>query len=421
MHPSSIPLPMPEPAAATVGQGTRGGLLLAAAMLLTMPLVAFQGPAHTTPMDAANVLFLAVSWMLILARREPITFPLALPFWVMMVASVVALYTADYRARAALVIGVDVYLYLWFVTLAHFLARRCDLGRVAELWTAVACVVALLTLGDAYLGLAGGRFAATSRATGTFDSPNMFGDYLVVSFFVAWAAAAAGQRRLLYLGLPVLFAGMRSTASNGALVSLLGGCAAMAVASPWLWRPRTLGTLLVTAGMVVAVVGIWHTELEDLATRRLSGGRTEVGGAALKGASERLPVWQTGLQFVFETPTGIGPGNFSLVNAVETGDYHGAHNEYIGMLVERGPLGLLGWLGVLASVAAMVFQIRRGARAGFAPLGVLPLFGLVGAIAAHALVIELSHFRHFWMVLAVVAALAVQARAAMADTERSVA
>lgn len=225
-------------------RGTRGGLLLAGAMLITMPLVAFQGPAHTTPMDAANVLFLAISWMLILMRREPIVFPLALPFWIVMVASVLALWGADYRARAALVIGVDLYLYLWFVTLAHFLARWCDLGRIAVLWTTVACGVALLTLGDAHLGLAGGRFAATSRATGTFDNPNMFGDYLVVSFFVAWAAAAAGKRRLLYLGLPVLFAGMRSTASNGALVSLIGGCAAMAIASPWFWKPRTLGTLL---------------------------------------------------------------------------------------------------------------------------------------------------------------------------------
>ena len=120
---------------------------------------------------------------------------------------------------------------------------------------------------------------------------------------------------------------------------------------------------------------------------------------------------------MIDTPTGIGPGNFRVVNAEETGDYHGAHNEYVGMLVERGPLGLAGWLGILAGVAAMVVQIQRGANAGFAPLGVLPLFGLVGALASHALVIELSHFRHVWMVLAIVAALAQQAKTVEADVE----
>ena len=117
----------------------RGALILADAMLVSMPLVAIQGPGHTTPMDAVNLLFMAVSWLLIFARKERVAFPLGPAFWVIMVASFIALYTAIWVDRSALVILTDLYLYFWFITLTHFLARDCDTGAVGMMWTGVSC------------------------------------------------------------------------------------------------------------------------------------------------------------------------------------------------------------------------------------------------------------------------------------------
>jgi len=400
----------PQTSIAGTAPRQRGTFLVMAAMMVALPLVAIQGPAHTTPMDAVNLPFVALYWGWLLARREKMVFPLALPFWLIQLGSCTGILSADERVRAAVTILEDVYLYVWFITLVHFLSRRCRIQDVAMIFIVVACGVAFLTVADAHLGLFGGRFAGTKRATGTFENPNMFGDYLVVSFFVAWAAAAA-KRPIFYLGLPLLGLGVLSTHSNGCLVSLIGGVGVTLIAYRKFWQPKQLGSALLLAGILFGIVGAFHDQLQQLAVERFSGSRAEVGGAALKGASERLPVWEDILKLVAQKPGGIGPGNLADVEAETTGDKHAAHSEYLGMLAERGFFGLAGWCAILVGLFLMLGRIRTAAAAGFRPLGVEQLYGLFGALAAHALVIELSHFRHTWIVFAVITATAMQAAA----------
>src|SRR6185295_7819658 len=86
-----------------------------------------------------------------------------------------------------------------------------------------------------------------------------------------------------------------------------------------------------------------------------------------------------------------------------------AHNDYLGMLVERGPLGLLGWCSLLLAMWLLV--ARLGQAPGPAPLAWLPLHGLVAAVAMHAFVVELFHFRHLWLAFALVTAAATTAGA----------
>jgi O-antigen ligase len=359
-------------------------------------------------MDGINVLFVAAAWLVLFARRETMEFPLALPCWTIMAASTIAAFAAIWLDRVASVLLVDVYLYLWFVTLAHYLSRRCSIAGVGMVWSVVSCMVAALTLGDAYFGMMGGQFSGMRRATGTFENPNMFGNYLVVSFFLTWAVAETG-RPLFYLALPFLFLGIRATASNGALLAMLGGAGAVVLSLRGFWNRRVLGLVCIVLGITIAVVGVYREDIETFAMRELGGARGEVGGAALKGAGERFPIWETVFETVLESPIGVGPGNFASVNAALTGDYHGAHNEYLGMLGERGFLGLAGWLALLVSVFGMLRALDAAAPAGYRPLGMHGLYGLFGAILAHSLVIEVSHFRHFWMVLAMIAAGAWQA------------
>jgi hypothetical protein len=358
-------------------------------------------------MDAIAVPLMAIYWARLLIRRETVRLPLLVPFWLIVLGSLGGLVAASDRTEALLTMVQDVYLYTWFVTMAHFLAYRCRLDRVARVWVAVATGVAFLALGDRYFGVFGGQFSASSvRATGTFENPNMFGNYLNIALFLAWAAAAGGQR-LLFLAIPPLLAGTVATASNGTLVSLVGGCAATVVAYPTRRPLRRVGTLLVLGAIGFAVLGLWDERTTQAVMDRMSAGRGVVGGAAVKGGEERLALWRDAAQIFRNTPTGVGPGNFTA--GTVSGDYHSAHSDYVGMLLERGPLGLVGYCALLASAVALLTRLRAAAVAGVRVLAVEPLYGVLATIALHALVMEVFHFRHFWLTLALIAAAATQA------------
>jgi hypothetical protein len=388
-----------------------GAFLLAAAMLATLPIVQLQGPLHTTPVDLLNGFFVIVYWGYVLARRDRIAFPLLGPFWVILIGSMLGLFAADEGLRAVIAIGQEVYLYLWFVTVADFLTRYCRLRDAVPVWVVVAGAVALLTVADMRFNLLGGVLAGESvRAAGSFANPNMYGNYLVISFFLAWAVAASG-RPLFYVGLPVMLIGILSTASNGAMLSLSAGGAVTALIYCLHVSPRqraaAVGLLFLGAAVAVPVLGTGWDKLQSQVLEQLDDGREEIGGAALKGFGERFPLWLDAIESVRRIPTGVGPANFNRKGGLVSGGYHAAHNDYLGMLAERSVVGLVGWLGILGAVALLIAQVARiEAAGGPVALGVPPLYGLLGAMVAHAGVVELFHFRHFWMALAVIAAAA---------------
>jgi hypothetical protein len=384
-------------------------------MLLLLPVVSVQGPAHTVPLDAFNILFIGVCWCIILARRESVSFPLILPFGLIMLGSCVGLYAASEHHRALLVLTKEVYLYAWFVTAVHFLSRRCRTTAVLTTWVAIAGMLAFLMIADFSTGVLGGQFGRGARAAGTFENPNMCGSYLVMSFFLAWAAAGAGRRRL-YLAMPVLVAGLLSTASNGAMLSFTVGCIVTGAAHPARRSLAVLGTVLVVAAVGFAVVSVSKEQVRKSSLELMTRGRSSVGGTAVEGASERFPIWMDAAESLRRVPTGVGPGNFNREGGPVSGSYHGAHNEYVGMLTERGPLGFAGWCALLAGVAGMIGRLRAAAAAGVRPLAVEPLFGALAAAALHATTTEFFHFRHFWMFMVVIFATVAQVSAAAAAT-----
>lgn len=388
----------------TQAAGARGDVVVGV-MALATPLVAVQGPAHTTVLDVVNAVFLLVYWARVLTRAEPIALPLRAAMWLLLVGSLGGMISAANRSAAVLTLTQDLYLYAWFVTLADFLARHCRPRRAIVAWVTVACAVALLAALDAHLGLFGGHFAGDVRATGTFENPNMFGDYLMVSFFFAWAVAAAGAR-VCYGAMAVLVVGVVATASNGALLGLLVGAAATLLALPTAQPHRRVGAVLFALACAVALFAVSFERVQEESLGMFAAPRGALGGGAVKGYGERREVWAGLLATVRETPTGVGPGNFRTYTVA--GD-HSAHNEYLGMLAERGPLGLLAWLGVLCGAVREVVRIRAARGRGYEPVAWAALLGLVAALAAHAAVVEMFHFRHVWFALAVLVAVRAQA------------
>jgi O-antigen ligase len=115
-----------------------------------------------------------------------------------------------------------------------------------------------------------------------------------------------------------------------------------------------------------------------------------------------------------QTPLGIGPGNsagqrLSLGHRERKHSYLSkeAHNDYVGYLVERGPLGLLSLLIlVVQPFVALWWVLKKNTdRRWKAGVGGALAAALVGGLVAttiHSFVIEKLHFRHFWMFLAIV-------------------
>ncbi len=392
--------------------GSRGADVVVGLMALATPIVEVQGPAHTTVLDGINLIFLAVYWARILARGESLELPFGTAMWLLFLGSLGGMVSAINHKVAALTLAQDVYLYVWFVTLAHFVTRHCRIPRVVVTWVAVACVVALLAALDNYFGLFGGRFAGDVRATGTFENPNMFGDYLMVSFFLCWAAAAAG-RRWLYVPMLVLVLGVVATASNGALLGLAAGTGVTMLTIPTPHPQRRLALILLALASGVVLFGTQFQRVQEQSLGMFAAPRGSIGGGAMKGYAERREVWMGLLGSVRRTPTGVGPGNFRTETIAGE---HSAHNEYLGMLAERGPLGLLAWLAILFGAGHQVLQIRAARGQGYEPFAWAPLLGLVVGLAAHATVVEMFHFRHVWFALALLVALRAQGPAPVPRT-----
>jgi O-antigen ligase len=391
----------------TSSGGTQGshGDLVTTVMILATPIVDLQGPAHTTVLDAVNLVFLALYWTRVVLRGDRLEWPFRTAMWLLVLGSLGGMLSAGDRSLAVLTLVQDLYLYVWFVTLAHFVARHCRLPVLVTTWVAMACVVGILAALDNYLGLFEGRFAGDVRATGTFENPNMFGDYLLVSFFLCWAAAAA-RRWWLYPPMGLLLLGVVATASNGALLGLCAGTAVTLLTLPTARPERRVATLLLGLAAVVAVFGTSFQRVQERSLGMFAAPRGAIGGGAMKGYAERREVWMGLLETVRRRPTGVGPGNFRTDTAAGA---HSAHNEYLGMLAERGPLGLAAWLGILLGAVAQVRRLGPAGERGGAAVEPAALLGLVAGLAAHAAVVEMFHFRHVWFALAVLVAARAQA------------
>ncbi len=397
-----------------------GAVVLVAPILLLLPLIEISGPGNTAPVDALIVVFLAGYGAWLLSRHARLALPLVGSVWLIALGSVTGIWGSPrgfYRLLAIVTTIRGVYLYLWFLACADFFARTRRLGATIAVWAAIAGVLGVASFGDLHAHVAGGRLLAegSARARGTFENPNMFGSYLVVTFFLTWGAAAAG-RRWLFWALPALVLGVLATRSNGATLSLLVGTATTILLRPSPHRRRQIGLALVAAALVIAVTAPWYQQVADAAADAFGRERGEVGGAVLKGYEERTALWREAASLYVAHPAGMGPGNFMYLSGEQSGTYNSSHNDYIAMLIERGPIGLVGWCALLIAMSGFVRTLRQ-AGPGTA-LAWAPLAGLVASVASHAVVVELFHFRHVWLAFALVVAATRMAAGSVAPVIR---
>jgi O-antigen ligase len=198
------------------------------------------------------------------------------------------------------------------------------------------------------------------------------------------------------------------------------------------------GSLLATSAISMLVVGTllfgwWLTAEVGVGGHSLEAIQKQSFMGRFENSAEgREQIWARLVERYQKTPLGIGPGNsseqrLSVGSRERRGSHRSkeAHNDYLGYLVERGPLGLLGLaLLVVLPFVAVWRGFRKVADRAWrrGPGGALAaaLAGGLVATTVHSLTMEKLHFRHYWMFLGIVYAFAAATapRLAMAVVKR---
>jgi hypothetical protein len=268
------------------------------------------------------------------------------------------------------------------------------------------------------------------RVTGTFETPEFFGNVLTVALPLAIACRArAVDRRLWTAALLAMIAAAALTFSKA-----VGGCVVAATIAFWpVWRTQRFGTVLRIAGVAASVLLVLAFNLSVMWTIRkvdVTFGKDpsvppppymyalqDASGAdnvqvriaynpmsyyLLKQAAwtawRRQPLFGTGAgTFVLDAERAYQEGRLGQ------GYRHlAAHSTIFGRLAETGSVGLMtlvfAWIGIAVHARRAV---RAPGRDG--PLALACAAGLAGLLV-NGINVDIMHFRFLWLALAAIRA-----------------
>lgn len=304
-----------------------------------------------------------------------------------------------YGASALLKIAISAGYLLAFYHLARRSIAAGDFRFLAA-WTLTASVISGLSIAGYVLYRSGvpTRFTQDYRLIGTFEDPNLFSSYLVISFCFLLMSRVVHPKAWKTVSAIVILASMVLTGSRAVIPAVLAGLLVAVltargerVARRQLWRIIALGMFLVVMSFLV-----WNpiTSLESV-SRIFTSEDTAVTDA-------RIELWSVAWKMWLEHPVlGVGIGQYQAVadQYVFGGVSNIAHNTYLSFLAETG---LVGFAVFMSLPLAIVIRLVRSRRHGnvYAPLLALSLT----AVAVQALTLNLENSRALWALLGISAA-----------------
>lgn len=278
---------------------------------------------------------------------------------------------------------------LFSVTLIAF-ARlsRQRMRRLLTIWSLTAAAIGALGTAGSILFPMGIDIGMSYdfRATATFEDPNAFASYLLLSIPVCLLARHLGGRHLFGWQLVPMVSGIYTSYSRGAFVALVVmavGLLIFSLGDPKLLPLRILSLAMAAVAVWLLFSGALETLFED--TR----------GAGFE-SDDRFTLWSAAWELWKSSPVfGVGLGQF--VNSAASFIDHGsegiiAHNTYLSMLAETGMVGFaLFMLIPLRTVGALIRDRRTGSR--------LLLCSLL-SVTTMAASLNLQNSRSVWVLLA---------------------
>jgi O-antigen ligase len=386
-----------------------------------LPILVPAGPGNTAVADVGMAASIAIGLLWLTRERLPLALPYAVGVALLLIGGALAATVAGAPLTTATVLAQDVFLLLWAATLALGRYDPAIIAAATTTWCRVAVTYSAIVLVAYVIGfgpLSGVTAADGVRASYTFADPNLAGNYLVTSLFMMVACKrprAASTRRLSYV---LVLVAIGFTGSNGAMITLLIGCAVCVAASQYRKRgPQTgLLSLIVAAVVAAALLVLVFPRVDFEAVREQASNsvpllRDSVGRS---GASEneRKTIFEEGITLFFEgNAAGYGPARTkATLQATQAPYVKEAHSDYLAVLLERGIVGATGLLLLAAAVAGRCWRLLNGRLppdyAEIVPRAWL-LIVIAPMMATAALFYEVLHFRHLWTWLGIVAALAL--------------
>ncbi|NLO72773.1 MAG: hypothetical protein GX100_01515 [candidate division WS1 bacterium] len=321
---------------------------------------------------AAMLIRAPASWLRLL-RTSSLTQPLLIFVGLALLSGI---YAEDRRAwlhdALALCVSVGVYAVtrLLAQTPDRFLATCKLVAKLLvfyALWGLVDYGLFWLGLPSNTMGARIGGVIDPPRARGSMSDPNDFMAWMtaMLPMAVVWVASMSRQRwRLWMLAVPFYLVLLIVSGSRGGMVALaavllLGAVLSMgrhpyvrdhAFAATW----RRLSVVTALWALVAALVVVAFVPLAVLrVARTFDESELEVG---------RLAIWKDTLEALPGHPMGVGMGNRQVSQVFTL--QRVAHNVFLQILGELGPLGLLAYIWVLVTTIQVWLRTRGDPRYG---------------------------------------------------------
>ena len=378
-----------------------------------LPLLNPKGPVNTGPVDlllGAGILMVAL-WAG--TTRARIHVPYAVPVAGLIVAGLIAAMAGSEPIAGVGAVVQEAFLLAWCAAVTTICRTPQALRFVVRTWCVSATVWAVVLVLSAASGqtqMPGGRGGYGDRARLWFDHPNLAGNYFVISLFVVLATRYPRRPVARAFAVVALLAAMLLAGSNTALLCLpVGGLIIvfLRVRS----RSSSASALALVLCLVLAGGAVWtfvgQSALDSVQSTDNSVLRYSVARSS-RSADGRESLFSSSYQLFRESNfIGIGPSSTEEALAASGSNLvKEAHNDYLGTLVERGPLGIIALLALMGAVVVRVISAQQlpPEWASVVP-NPAALAAAAVAFALTALTHEVLHYRHFWTYLAVLGAL----------------
>lgn len=385
-------------------------------VVILLPMDFIKLPLNTTPVDVWILLALPTVWLLFGHGIQSVSLGYLVAMWLILLASFISIFVALAPMNSFIVILKEVYVFVWFFTIAAVMCalNARDRRRLLVVWCGAVFMHGVIIIAQ-FLSPGFWRFTASLagsvkefeiyRPSGLFVNANSAALFQLLGF-VPLMLVSPSPRAAVTLGM-LLLPSMLVTGSMGAALALVTG---VAVAMAALALNGHMGRVVVAGLQLVVIsallVGLLYYVTSHNARYQVHFERIFLGRAE-RSSGGRFDLWQRGFDvFLYHGAFlwGVGPENFREV------DGHGnqLHSDFMAFLVERGLLGVLG-LVLLAGVAlgrsaSLIWMYHKHPdRAGLA--GFIFLGAMVAALV-ESLTHQVFHFRELWLVLALQEAMA---------------
>lgn len=300
------------------------------------------------------VLFSSVSFIIKICMEPDFKFKYTpLNAWIVLfiimygVSGVVSLDASSSIKIAMLVIS---FILFYFVTINSITTEK-QLKSIIKIFSIIAGVVSLYGI---YQYIFGGTFASSSfldkemfediktRVYGTFDNPNVLGEYLLLAIPIVASNFLAEKnwfKKIFYIGIEVLcLIALALTYSRGCYLGIVLGIAVFVLLIDFRW----------IIGFILGILALPALMPHSIINRFTSIGDMEDGST-----SYRVSIWRGTIDMIKDywyRPIGQGTTAFNSIYPLYSFSGVGAqhtHNLFLQLTIETGIVGIILFIGII--------------------------------------------------------------------------